>query len=539
MTRRLLAMAASAVLGATLGCDAGLSSLDAPGALDEGRDDTGADAGGGGGGGGVDIDPDTEQQLLTDPTASLNYVFIANTSRGTIARVAISGDAILIDTARVGALPTEVATVPGADTAVVLNRGSDTVSVVRAGAIGEELDVTSVDVVVGANQLAISPDGAWAFVWYDNRRAEAGDITGPLSEVSAVRLAEGDEVAWQISVGINVRDVVFDDAAATAFVITDDGVSPVPLDGLRGDEFVPPIDVDGDPLVTAVGGDREVLVTDDGSLAVVRDGTQPLLRFVALDTGEVTEFALDGAPSDVDLVPGTSDVLVTVRETGVVELVDVEAWRAGSPDATRTFTDFPHPVGRTVLSADGDTAVVFSGASDTGEAPFVSILSLDDDGLRSWNVRKTVAAAVVSPALTHALLVHTKEPGDPVAGAPEDEIIARSFAYTAFSLGSGLTKLVRVDARPGEIAFTDDGRHAFVLVADEARAVQEVSWIDLDTFQTRTLDFDRLPEHVGAVPGAGYVYVSQVHTLGRIAFIDVATGDVREITGFELNGLIE
>lgn len=536
MNRIIITMIASVAMVAC--SEGGVTSADGNGGFGDGFDAGGGGSGGGADSGGFD-DPDPEQQLLTDPTASLNYVFIANTTRGTIARVAISGDAILIDTARVGALPTEVVTVPGADVAVVLNTGSDTVSVVRAGAIGEELDVDSVDVVFGANRLTISPDGAWAFAWYDNRRAIAGDPTGPLSEVSAVRLEDGREETLQISVGINVRDVAFDEAGGTAFILTDDGISPLALDGLDGDRFVPPIDLDGDPLVSTVGGDIEVLVTGDGELAVVRDGAAAALRFVELETGVVDELAFDVTPSDVDLVPGSDDVLVTLRDAGVVERIDVAAWRAGDADAIRTWDGFPHPVGRTVLSDDGRTAVVFSGTTDTTEAPLVSVLSLVDSDVTSWNVRKTVEAAVISPALTHALLIHTKEPGDPVAGDPEDVIIARSFAYTAVSITNGLTKLVRVDARPGEIAFTDDGRHAFVLLADEARGVRDVSWIDLQTFQTRSLSFDRLPEHVGAVPGAGYVYVSQVHTLGRIAFIDVATGDVREITGFELNGLIE
>jgi hypothetical protein len=38
----------------------------------------------------------------------------------------------------------------------------------------------------------------------------------------------------------------------------------------------------------------------------------------------------------------------------------------------------------------------------------------------------------------------------------------------------------------------------------------------------------------GVVPGAGKAFVAQEHPEGRITFIDLAEGEEREITGFEL-----
>ncbi len=45
-------------------------------------------------------------------------------------------------------------------------------------------------------------------------------------------------------------------------------------------------------------------------------------------------------------------------------------------------------------------------------------------------------------------------------------------------------------------------------------------------------------DQVGERPDAGNAFISQRHALGRVSFIDIATGDVRTITGFDLNSRI-
>ena len=48
------------------------------------------------------------------------------------------------------------------------------------------------------------------------------------------------------------------------------------------------------------------------------------------------------------------------------------------------------------------------------------------------------------------------------------------------------------------------------------------------------LSAEPLPGATGIVPGAGRAFVAQRHPEGRITFIDLATGQARTLSGFEL-----
>lgn len=510
---------------------------DAAGSADfEPRTEPGSDTGDVGADFGNDNDGFDETALrLTAPTSSRNFVFIANTSNGTLAKVAVQGDSIVISTVRVGALPSEVRTTPESDVAVVLNRGSDTISIVRAGPIGGVDVVETVDAIADANQLVLSPDGQWAFVWYNNQRASAGDRPGSLSEVSAIRIVEGAVEAFQLSVGVNVREIQFVDSTDSAYVISDDGVSVVKLAELSDDRYVAPVAVSSTGVP---GAEREVLVTADGLRAVVREADTTSLGVVNLGDGARRLIEFDTNPTDVDLLPDGRRVLISLGSDDAVALLDLDLFAADDLLALRRIDISAHSAGATVLSADGATAFVYDRLG--GESvPLASLVDLNTADVTTLNLRKGVRGAAFSPGSDRAIVTHTRAPGEPVAGEPEADIIAKSFAFSVVAADGTLTKLIRIGADVDEVAFSEDGAQAFVLVADEARASRSLWWVNLDTLQTRELSFSRLPEHVGLVPGSGLVWVSQVHALGRIAFINIETGVIREITGFELNGFIE
>jgi hypothetical protein len=198
----------SAVTSVALGCssDASEASFELPG-QDSNRDgDDGCEAPSG------EVPPpafEEEAFDLTQPTASANFVFVANRVRGTLAKIAIDVRAIRISTVRVGSEPGLIVTHAESDMASVLNEGSSSVTVVHAQPIGQDDIAFTVDVTENANRLALSPDGSAGFAWYDNRLAEAGDRPGSLTEVTAFMTSQGDGRTFQLSVGVNVRDVQF------------------------------------------------------------------------------------------------------------------------------------------------------------------------------------------------------------------------------------------------------------------------------------------------------------------------------------------
>ena len=526
-TRRIVRAVAALLLMAGLGAcgdrliyddfEGEAPQVDAPGADGEGRQEP---------------PPASAPLTLTAPAASPSFVFVANTTRGTLAKIALDGAAIRIATLRVGASPTRVLASVSEDIALVLNEGNDSVSVVEAAPIGLDDRVRTVEVIPGCNALALSPSGETAFAWYDNRVASTTRALGSVSEVSVFRVAEETERAWQVSVGIGIREVLFSDDGERAYIVTEEGVSTLVLDDLSGDTFVPPVALRPADEPAPAFDTIEVVLERTRDLAVVRLPFRAIARVVDLASGAIVDTPLPAVPTSVDVVAAGGVAVFGFAASDSFGVLDLGV----SGEDALSIVDVGFQPDRVAVSPDGQRALAFSAALDATE---IAVVSLRSTAVRRILVRKGVQSVAFSPAGDLVILQHTKAPGEPVAGEPEDAIIQKSHAISVVSLESGLAKLVRLEASASQVAFALDEGVAFVLSTDVDRAIHNVVRIDLSSLRTETIRFDRVPENIGVVPGAGTLFVSQAHPLGRIAFVDVTTGALREVTGFELNGLID
>ena len=259
--------------------DAGGGSYDAGSpapTADVGETDSGS---GGGATEDVFVPEEEEELTTTPPTASRRYVFIASPSSNIVAK--IDSVTLAVTPIQVGREPSIVRTTPEGDYAIVLNEGSDSVSVIEAGADRDR--VTNVDVLDGCNRLELSPSGTSAVAWYDNAAARIGDEIGSLQAVSVIDLADGE--AHTVSVGFRIREIEFDAAGTRGFVVTDSGLNIIDFDALDGDVALPTNDLGADPLVDE--SDREVEVSEQGRYALVRTSNLVGLRIVDLDTDAV------------------------------------------------------------------------------------------------------------------------------------------------------------------------------------------------------------------------------------------------------------
>jgi hypothetical protein len=94
---------------------------------------------------------------------------------------------------------------------------------------------------------------------------------------------------------------------------------------------------------------------------------------------------------------------------------------------------------------------------------------------------------------------------------------------------------------PGAPPLAVGGPQSQVLfvVSDESLGVRSARWIAFDSFAVQSVDFTRQPTDVGALPGSDWMFVTQSHPQGRISFLNLSTGAMREVTGFSLNAFIE
>lgn len=536
-----LCLALCAVL-AVLACGDDMASMEGFGSdydYPSGADtstDTGSDAGGFGNARDTEPPPaedvfvpeePEEEVRVNRPSASRRFVFVANRSNDSVAK--IDSETLAVTPIAVGREPAIVRTTPGGDTAIVLNVGSDSVSIIEARPDIDEVD--EVDIIPGCNSLALAPDGQHAIAWYDNLAAEPGDRIGELQEVSVIRLA--DIEVFDVSVGFNIRSVEFDTEGERAFVVTDSGLNALDLHAINGDIASPSMTFGDDPLVTDL--DREVGITEQGAFAVLRSSSFPGLRVVDLDSQEAVSVVLPGVPTDIDLLRDESTALVALRDIGrvaVLRLRDI----IEDPTAVE-YVDLDAPPGLIALADNHEIAFSYS---TLGDEHRLTVLELAGT-IRSevFYLEKGIRSVLTGPNSETAIVVHSSAAGVPVPGEPIDTFVDKAEAVTLFDVRSGYTKLILLDVEADEIVFSPDGGDVFAMLADEATDTREIVWMQTDTFATRSIRMDAMPEVLGVVPGTSRIFVSQRVESGRITFIDTETGDVQHVSAFQLNAFID
>jgi DNA-binding beta-propeller fold protein YncE len=490
-----------------------------------GGEDTGADAS-------QDAPPEEEETfLLAPPAASLNYVYVANTSLNTIARIdSLSLEIVTID---VCLSPTRVAALADRDRAVVLCAADHQLA--RIDSEPAEDVVAYASVAEHANRVTLSPDGDFALVWYDERLAEPQETPGNPHDLTLVALAQtGDApVSYRLSVGFAIQSIQFDADSRAAFVTTQDGLSVVPLREIHQDQFLPVLSLGDDPLIDVA--DREVVVTDDGALAFVRSSQLAGLRVLDLETETLSEIALPAVPTDLDLFPGGDLAIAVLRETSQVAVLPLPG--AIDDPGLVTLYDIPdETIGQAQVSGEVTEVLLFSSALPSQH---LTVLDVESGDYRTYPLRKEVAGVVMAPTGDRAVIVHRAAPGEPVAGEPTADFIAKSQGYTVFDVQTRFVRLVLSDTEPDQVVFSEDGGQAFVRLEDAERDVRAVQWIHFDSLRIDTLEMSRPPLAMGIVPGTGRVWVSQEAPTGRITFIDTATGEQEHVTAYQLNRRVE
>jgi hypothetical protein len=481
--------------------------------------------------------PQAEQELDFDfkaPQASQNYVYIAATARDSLVRIdARTLDIRLIP---VGGRPTRVATLPGTDVALVINSGTSDVSVVTSTATSDT--VKTVDVVPHVNRIAVAPSGRYAIVYYDRLAAEPTDPVGDFQTLSLLDIQGDIPKSVRISVGFKPSSVVFHETLLIAYIVTDDGVSILNLDQAKEGTITPVVPLSDDAMEDP--SLREVLIPPTGSYALVRSLSRADLTVVDLTSGKLSRAALNGIPTDVDLIPHQNKALLVLREQALAYVVDLEGLLAEDPESLKAISIQGTGAGAAVVSPTGERAVLYT---TTGTVKSVAVMDLagKDHSWEVFPVQKNVKGVDLSTSGSRALVLHEREGASPGASGV-DQTIAQSHGFSLFDLDSGFRKLIVTENRWSTHLFV--GRQGaedrlFVLTPDPKEINHFVQVVDLVTFIAEPVRLSSQPTSMVHVPVSGQVAVAQEHDNGRISFVDVVTGQVYSVTGYELNGLIQ
>jgi hypothetical protein len=529
-------MAGGAALGGDgggVGGTAGGSSAGTGGTLgipNGGTSNTGTSGAATGGSGGTPPEPEREiESAFRAPVATDRFVWTANPESGNVAVIDATTHAVRL--AKAGFRPTTVAGLPGADDedgAIVLNEGSADATVLHVDAEGS-LSSDTLETHMGANAIAVSPSGRFAIAWTDATKFPSAmlDPTDSFQAVTVLSLGE-EPSSTMLSVGYRPSQIVFDDAEERVLVVTEPGLSVIELgDDSRVSALV---ELSEDPV--EVPAARDVSITPDGAIALVRLDGSTKLGVVEIETGERDELELGDFVTDLDLSAdgATAFAVIGSAEATVSTLVVIPV-PVGSTDAS-TFRrlDVPSVVSRSVsMSPDGSLALLYSNAEPN---PYVAVLTSDDDWehhrARALDLKAPVRAVFAAPQGPHGIAFQDTQPTSTKRGA--------------FSLISTeenrAPKIVGTDAPPIAVAFSPDGANAVIATRDTTNLRYGVYLVHLDDLEETLVALPSPPLAAGIVPLANSAFVSQAHPEGRITFVNLDDGRFKTLTGFELAGRV-
>ncbi|MSP59471.1 MAG: hypothetical protein EXR72_03855 [Myxococcales bacterium] len=477
--------------------------------------------------------PPAEVAERPEPPASGNrYVYVALPTQDTVVKIdSQPGNGIPARTIAVGHGPAPLRTVPGQDIALVLNRGSNAASLIRARLDGGD-DLVTLPTAPGHNQLAMSPDGRHAIAFFDFL-ASGGKLAPKqtFQEITVFALTPpGKEQAVRLSVGFRPSEVQFAPDGSAAWIITEQRISVLSLAQPPKPSIVPTVSLVKDPLTEPPP--TGALVTRDGKLALARQPKLKGFRAVALDTGAITDVALPGEPTDLRLTPDGKLALLVLRDEHLVVFVDLPGDLL-DPAKIEQVPTGDWTVGQAVITADGARALLFANAVNQKA---LLVADLKARQVKVLPLKKGVRQVLPSPDGRTAVILHNKTPGTPAQTDTLDEYLDKLQAYSLFDLQSGFAKLQPTAAPPGDVAFAPDARSAYLLLSDAGNAVRSALVLDLRSFLVHSVELGSPPVALGVVPMTRQVYVAQTHALGRLTFVATDTFKTRTLTGFALHG---
>ncbi len=370
--------------------------------------------------------------------------------------------------------------------------------------------------------------------------------TDGYQDFTVIALSDDGLTGTRLAAGFRPTRVSFDDAETRAYVVSADGLSVIDLESspparLR-DIFLP----EQDP---ALG--RDVTVTPNGQLALVRLPESKELLIVETETGTTVTMTLPEEVTDVDLAASGSVAVAVMRgdapssgtggsggtgsggtglggaglggETGdggvtnsSIAIFDVE--EAFVDPTAFDLLETSELVGSVVVAGNASHALLFTNATPVSRA---SILDIEAQTLRAVDLKAPARAGFLSPKGESGVMLMTPPTGSKKAGA---------FALVPIR-GALPPRIEGTLTEPRYVSLTESRA---LITTEGGSAAAEVF---LGRFPTLIIDQAELPStplSSGLVPEAEQGFVSQEHPEGRVTFVDLETAEARTKTGFEL-----
>jgi hypothetical protein len=497
--------------------------------------------------GGPSLPPEMEVESSYEvPVATGSYIWVANPDSGRVAYVA--GATLQVHTVEAGNAPTYISAIPSAtdDAVVVLNVLSDDATILRVASGGQLTKSTVSGLASGANALTVSPSGRWVTAWTDARNIASSNPLQGYQAITLIDLSANPPVKTILSVGFRPVDVAYAADDSAAFAVTEDGVSVVDLTQTGAPQVTGSVPLTDDPTEDA--DTRDVSITPNGRLAVVRREGSASLGIVDLTTGTLGSIALSGAITDVDVTADGESAVAVVRDTAEVAVIPL-AGGIPDPAAIQHVTIAGETVGSASIAADGKTVLLYTNAV---AAERLTVLTLGaTPSYRVVKLHAPVLAVFATADASNAIVFHsesmapasaattTTDGGQtpaPDAGLPWQ---TATNAFSLVPLAADLPALIEeTDVPPQAVAITPAGDRVLITERDDTKKIYGVYVGQFPSMQVQKIVLASPPIAVGVLAAANEGYVAQKNAEGRITFVALDSGQARTLTGFEIGASV-
>jgi hypothetical protein len=475
-------------------------------------------SGGAGGGSAADAGLPPEQELESSyesPVATGRFVWVSNPTSGRVAYV--DAATLEVRTVAAGNGPRYMAAIPDPqnDVAIVINELSGDASVLRATPNGA-VTLSSFDIADGANAWAVSGSGRWAIAWTNAASHPNPDPVQGFQDISVVDLSV--EKSTRLSVGYRPVAISFSADGEHAYAVTQDGVSVIDLTLPQGPQSTRLVPISKDPFDDP--GTRDVSITPDGAYAFVRRDGVSEVTVVSLADGELVQVQLSGPCTDLDLSPDGTRVLAAVRDAGEIAILPVPEI-ASSPEVFEVVSITTATVGSVAIAADAAVALIYTNALEESRITKV-LFDTTPATARTLKLHAPVLGVFPSRTGASAVVIH-------------QTVVGAAGSFSALSLAPELpAKIVATKAPVSAVALTPSGDRAIVAERSDGTKIYGAYLVRSENQQVDRYKLGSPPIAVGIVVGAKRAFIAQEHPEGRLTFIDLDTGLVRTLTGFEL-----
>jgi hypothetical protein len=353
------------------------------------------------------------------------------------------------------------------------------------------------------NAVSFSDDGAFAIAYLD---FSAGvELQGVISLTSVLVLDLDSGEAAQVAVGFAANRVLFTEDSTRAVVLSQSEVAVLDLTATPPEREVTfPLTLDPDHVVEPVG----VALTPDGQYALISVQGSGDLYILDLEDHAVNLVSLVANPAAMAVDSTTDQTVLTYGSTAQVEILEHSFF-----DTELVALD--EPMNR-IINSEG-MALLWNRNSGR-DAYRLDLESLD---LVEYRLQNPAVQMHLAPTREFAIAL-TQNEGMEILDLREGE--DDTFPYLLEGQGVGAAFVA------GESSL-----QALVL----QQGVDYLYLLDMYTQQPEpVVDFSAPPIAIGTVPDGGF-FITHDSGLGLVSFLDPASGDLEEVSGFAALGFLD